>query len=83
MFNLRRSLKHQAAHLTPWHVVVSLLFITQLPSDSHWSEMGLMLCGRECVLCVCGHAHTLPWFNGARLCLIMYLYMLLYARMLV
>lgn len=31
MFNLRRSLKYQAAHLTPWHVAVSLLFITQFP----------------------------------------------------
>lgn len=40
MFNLRRSLKYQAAHFTPWRVVVPLLFITHLPSESRWSMMG-------------------------------------------
>lgn len=40
MFNLRRSLKYQAAHFTPWRVVVPLLFITRLPSESRWSTMG-------------------------------------------
>lgn len=81
MFNLRRSLKYQAAHLTPWHVVVSLLFITQFPLDSHWSYMGLMLCvclGGMYVWYVCKHVHSLCLFDGALVCFITCFCMLLY-----